>query len=493
MSDSGSHDGTGGPDDVTLTMGGGGEGSLAKGTLAPGQVLGERYELWSLLGRGGMGVVWHAFDLKLRVEVALKALRKDPAGGTRAVAVVRREVRAAREVVSPNVCRIFDLADVDGQELISMEYVDGDTLREVLLEDYPTAALAFARASLGITDTAEARRFALEALWRGGAARIVPAEVVECYFWDFSPDGRWLAGTVGGQVVLIASDGAIEVVFDGLPGAWESRRVAFDQHSTTLITGAPEDPVSRFWSLAEQWAVRALPVGEAGFPFWLFRETTDHVVTSSSDGTLLRAWPLEGGEPVALPQPPIADMVKFGASGYLRYPSCQADLVRRRFLCARGPELVVRDFDPGAPELLVGRHEPRVLYMCSPTTGDRIVSQDVQRQDIRVWTTAGARPRLERVLRPPAATRSTPGISHDGRRVVVGSSEGRAVYMWDLEGPPEAQPAQRSQHNVFYFLWPPAFHPDGRWLMGSSGRELTLWPLTGREPYLFHAHFPYPC
>jgi len=137
MSDSGAHDGTRGPDDVTLTMGHGGEGSPAKGTLAPGQVLGERYELWSLLGRGGMGVVWHAFDLKLRVEVALKALRKDLAAGTRAVAMVRREVRAAREVMSPNVCRIFDLADADGQELVSMEYVDGTTLREVLLEDGP--------------------------------------------------------------------------------------------------------------------------------------------------------------------------------------------------------------------------------------------------------------------------------------------------------------------------------------------------------------------
>ncbi|HSL19345.1 MAG TPA: hypothetical protein VLB51_15680, partial [Methylomirabilota bacterium] len=76
------------------------------GFVTVGQVLGERYQVLELLGRGGMGEVWRAFDLKLRVEVALKALRGDLFQSERRRERLRQEVRAAREVVSPNVCRI---------------------------------------------------------------------------------------------------------------------------------------------------------------------------------------------------------------------------------------------------------------------------------------------------------------------------------------------------------------------------------------------------
>jgi hypothetical protein len=97
-----------------------------------GRILGERYQIRAILGRGGMGEVWRAFDLKLRVDVALKAVLADRAENERARDMLRREVRSAREVVSPNVCRIFDLVVEEGQELVSMEFIDGTTLAETL-------------------------------------------------------------------------------------------------------------------------------------------------------------------------------------------------------------------------------------------------------------------------------------------------------------------------------------------------------------------------
>jgi WD40 repeat protein len=79
-----------------------------------------------------MGEVWRAYDLKLRVDVALKTLRAELIEKERALQALRQEVRTAREVMSPNVCRVFDLVELDGQELVSMEYIDGTTLLTVL-------------------------------------------------------------------------------------------------------------------------------------------------------------------------------------------------------------------------------------------------------------------------------------------------------------------------------------------------------------------------
>ena len=100
----------------------------------PSLIMGGRYRLLRLVGRGGQGEVWHALDLKLGVEVALKSLRPELIGDDRARQMLRREVRSARQIVSPNVCRVFDLIVEDGHEMVSMEFVDGTTLADLLEE-----------------------------------------------------------------------------------------------------------------------------------------------------------------------------------------------------------------------------------------------------------------------------------------------------------------------------------------------------------------------
>jgi serine/threonine-protein kinase len=92
----------------------------------------ERYRIVGLLGRGGMGEVYRADDLKLGQPVALKflppGLEKDPPRLERFL----NEVRTALKVTHPNVCRVYDIGEVNGQHFLSMEYVDGEDLASLL-------------------------------------------------------------------------------------------------------------------------------------------------------------------------------------------------------------------------------------------------------------------------------------------------------------------------------------------------------------------------
>jgi serine/threonine-protein kinase len=106
--------------------------SVDEGRFLPGEILAERYRIIGLLGRGGMGEVYRATDLKLGQPVALKFLPVATVYDERVRTRFHGEVRIARQVSHPNVCRVYDIGEVDGQPYISMEYVDGEDLGSLL-------------------------------------------------------------------------------------------------------------------------------------------------------------------------------------------------------------------------------------------------------------------------------------------------------------------------------------------------------------------------
>src|SRR5205085_12641632 len=85
-----------------------------------------------LLGRGGMGEVYQAEDLKLEQPVALKFLPPTLAADGAALARLHREVRVARQISHRNVCRVYDIGEAEGQHFLSMEYVRGEELSSLL-------------------------------------------------------------------------------------------------------------------------------------------------------------------------------------------------------------------------------------------------------------------------------------------------------------------------------------------------------------------------
>jgi serine/threonine-protein kinase len=95
-------------------------------------VLAERYRIISRVGRGGMGEVFRAEDLRLGQQVALKFLPRDLISHADRLEGLYREVRLARRVSHPNVCRLHDIAEWNGEPFITMEYVDGEDLAVLL-------------------------------------------------------------------------------------------------------------------------------------------------------------------------------------------------------------------------------------------------------------------------------------------------------------------------------------------------------------------------
>ena len=104
-----------------------------EGRFVPGTLLGGRYRIIGLLGRGGMGEVYRATDLTLGQSVALKFLPEEASRNQRLLERFHGEVRVARLVSHPNVCRVYDIGEIEGMPFISMEYVDGEDLASLLL------------------------------------------------------------------------------------------------------------------------------------------------------------------------------------------------------------------------------------------------------------------------------------------------------------------------------------------------------------------------
>ena len=107
--------------------------AAAGDVLRPGSVFANRYDVKELLGAGGMGVVYRAFDRELQEPVAIKTLRSEAlAGGNVALERFKQEIRLARRIAHRNVVRTYDLGEVGGTYYLTMEYVEGTSLKQLI-------------------------------------------------------------------------------------------------------------------------------------------------------------------------------------------------------------------------------------------------------------------------------------------------------------------------------------------------------------------------
>jgi len=119
----------------------------ATGTLIPGERFAERYQVLRVVGRGGMGTVYKAADRELSEDIAIKLLRPEVLSGDPTMAErFKNEIRLARRISHRNVVRTHDFGEWEGSAYVTMEYVEGITLRDLI----DTRRRLTAQSTLGI-------------------------------------------------------------------------------------------------------------------------------------------------------------------------------------------------------------------------------------------------------------------------------------------------------------------------------------------------------
>jgi tRNA A-37 threonylcarbamoyl transferase component Bud32 len=116
----------------------GGGSSEATWTREPAHgVIDDRYELLKVAGEGATGIVYEASDRQLRTKIAIKVLRQEYAATEAAVERFRQEIVLARDIGHPNILRMYHFGTFEGRIYLTMQWVDGPTLADVIRRDAP--------------------------------------------------------------------------------------------------------------------------------------------------------------------------------------------------------------------------------------------------------------------------------------------------------------------------------------------------------------------
>ena len=343
------------------------------------------------------------------------------------------------------------------------------------LEADPTAALAYARGSLSLYDTPEARRFAVEILWRGPVARVLDvgralrqAQLPEAagYFTALaiSPDGRWLAGADrAGDVVLLDRDGGPPRRIPAPNGTVVV--LGFGPRSDVLVTPGPGHAF-RYWSLPDLRELRTVSLGAGGWSGGMARGDKVVAFTSlSRDGIqVVQVMDVPGGEPRRAATLPRGESPWAVDAAATHVAVCKDRVVALRALDGSGRVRVLGRL----------RDDPRSID-CSPR-GDLVAATD-QSGETTVWSAADGAARPLRVLESPQLAGGL--FDPQGRRFSQVGPAG-THHLRDLDEFPDARPLVLGRPGLST-VSAVAFDPTGQWLAtGDQARaSIEFWPITG--------------
>jgi WD40 repeat protein/DNA-binding winged helix-turn-helix (wHTH) protein len=395
----------------------------------------------------------------------------------------KRRKRRRNTIVSTTILSLLMLLAIIGalwqrskDEARRAEAANLLSLAQSVLEEHPSEAVAYAIASLEMKDNAEARRVALEALWRGPTRFLIPS--ASPYSLDFSADGRWLAtAEQGGGGRLWPSDGGPPTDLEGSDVAMEIRvSPTGDFVAATMDT---ERQRLGLWSFPEGRFLRSFDLGDQGLTqFFTCSPDGSHVMTSTESlaeghhDLEFRSWPVGGGEPALVARVPLHPQSAFVLADVdptwsrLSWPAGTSVLVARLSGKTLNPALA-----------LSLEHERTIGGQILDKQGRQIAAAD-SAGTIRVWSLGGDFPELTHTLEGDGGlTSASLMFDQSGSMLVSG-----AGLLWDLAAPPHSEALRVGGS---YGL---AFAPNGHWLATGGFESFSMWPLGHTYPRVLRGH-----
>jgi DNA-binding winged helix-turn-helix (wHTH) protein/WD40 repeat protein len=353
-------------------------------------------------------------------------------------------------------------------------------LGQAELEGYPTATLAYARASLELADTHEGRLVALRALWHGAAARTLELPGSEFTNVEMSSDGTRIAFSGNERnVVVYDHGGGPPTVFSDHALAVSTRTAAFGANGDVLVTGLYLDPDPEGFVVYDLRNGAKLCTVEN--PKSSFKVRGDVVYSVSfvpptppHRHSVVRACP------IACPEPVVIGTLEGETRRW------NVDSKGAWFAYRRGNTIRVRPlnaFDPSS-ERLIDPFDGQGFGWIRGTHGDWIAtfrrrdnSIDIRRWPLEVETGG------QRWSVPDPHTGSGAQFDGTGTRIAFGSTQKKSAYIVDLTGPPDADPLIFSRRDTKRF-GQKRFSHDGQWLVTANLTTATFWWLEAPRPYV---------
>ncbi|PWT90541.1 MAG: hypothetical protein C5B54_06975, partial [Acidobacteria bacterium] len=344
----------------------------------------------------------------------------------------------------------------------------------------PSTKIAYALASLELNDSTEARRFAMQALSEGPPTLLIKTKTA-LHTVDFSPDGKWIAGSTAGGVQLFPIDGSTPTTVSefGSSGEYTPWPIQFSPDGEFLLFSWRQDlSILKVWSMSQNKIVRTFHF--EGITICLVRAGKAFLITDTSgrlenpfkwNDTVVRVWKFDRREPE------IVGHVKLGNIIWKKF---DIDSRGQMLAYSKGHSVYFRPLDVSAlgPEKLIGSQETDIETIKFRPTKQELASAD-STGEIRIWSVFH---QAQDAIHLIGANSPEKVIWFDPNGSFIFTQGNGALLRWDLMVP-KAEPIS------FKYLaeapWSVTVDKNCRWLVAAERTAIAFFPMTHSYPYIF--------